>query len=143
MPYKGSAALTADLVAGHVPAAVTVLSQLVPLQQDGTVRVLATSGASRSAIAPQVPTFKELGFPAIQGTGWQAFHTTAGTPRPIVDRLSAAIAAAIRSTEVSRQLLAAGLEPVGSTADELARRIAEDTAKWAPIVRISGFRADE
>jgi len=143
VPYNGSAVLTANLLGGQVPAAVTVLSQLVRLGRDGRVRVLATSGTARSPMAPDVPTFRELGFPAIEGTGWQAFHTTAGTPRPTVDRLSAAVAAAIRSPEVSTQLLAAGLEPVGSTPDELAARISDDIAKWAPVVRMSGFRADD
>jgi tripartite-type tricarboxylate transporter receptor subunit TctC len=94
-------------------------------------------------MAPEVPTFKELGFAAIEGTGWQAFHTSAGTPPPTIDRLSAAIASAIKSPEISARLLALGLEPVGSTPDELATRVAEDTARWAPIVKASGFRADE
>jgi tripartite-type tricarboxylate transporter receptor subunit TctC len=94
-------------------------------------------------MAPDVPTFKELGLAAIEGTGWQAFHTSAGTPRPAIDRLSAAIASAIRSPEISAKLLALGLEPAGSTPDELASRVAEDTARWAPIVKASGFRADE
>ena len=143
VPYKGSAPFVNDLVGGQVPAGITVLSQLLKLNEAGKVRVLATSGSQRSPVAPDIPTFKELGFAAIEGTGWQAFHTTAGTPRPIIDRLAAAIASAIRSPEVSERLLALGLEPVGSTPDELANRIAEDTAKWAPIVKASGFRADE
>jgi len=143
VPYKGSAPFVNDLVGGQVPAGITVLSQLLKLSEAGKVRVLATSGSQRSPVAPDIPTFKELGFAAIEGTGWQAFHTTAGTPRPIIDRLAAAIASAIRSPEVSERLLALGLEPVGSAPDELANRIAEDTAKWAPIVKASGFRADE
>jgi tripartite-type tricarboxylate transporter receptor subunit TctC len=75
------------------------------------------------------------------GMGWHAFHTTAGTPHPAINRLSAAIASAIRAPEVNERLLALGLEPVGSTPDELARRIEEDIAKWGPAVKASGFRA--
>ena len=143
VPYKGSAPFVNDLVGGQVPAGITVLSQLLKLNDAGKVRVLATSGSQRSPVAPDIPTFKELGFAAIEGTGWQAFHTTAGTPRETVDRLALAIASAIKAPEVSEQLVALGLEPVGSTPDELARRVAEDTARWAPIVKASGFRADE
>lgn len=143
VPYKGSAPFVNDLVGGQVPAGITVLSQLLKLNDAGKVRVLATSGSQRSPVAPDIPTFKELGFAAIEGTGWQAFHTTAGTPRETVDRLALAIASAIKAPEVSERLVALGLEPVGSTPDELARRVAEDTAKWAPIVKASGFRADE
>ena len=143
VPYKGGAPLVTDLVGGQVPAGITALSEMIKQHQSGKVRILASSGAQRSPAAPDVPTFKELGFAAVEGTGWVAFHTTAGTPRPTVDRLSTAIASAIKAPEVSERLLAIGLEPVGSTPDELARRVAEDTARWAPIVKASGFRAEE
>jgi len=143
VPYKGSAPLTNDLLGGQVPAGITVLSQLLKHHEAGKLRVLGTSGSQRSPIAPDVPTFKELGFAAIEGTGWQAFHTSAGTPRPTIDRLSAAIASAIKSPEIGARLVELGLEPVGSTPDELASRFAEDAARWAPIVKASGFRANE
>lgn len=143
VPYKGSPPLVNDLIGGQVPAGILVLSQVLKLHEAGKVRMLGTSGSQRSPVAPDVPTFKELGFAAIEGTGWQAFHTTAGTPRPMIDRLSAAIASAIKSPETRARLLALGLDPVGSTPDEFASRIAEDTARWAPIVKASGFRADE
>ncbi|MGZ8203410.1 MAG: Bug family tripartite tricarboxylate transporter substrate binding protein [Burkholderiales bacterium] len=143
VPYKGSAPLVNELIGGQVPAAITVLSQLVKLHEAGKVRVLGISGSQRSPVAPDVPTFKELGFAAIEGTGWQAVHTRARTPRPAIDRLSIAIASAIKARDVSERLLALGLEPVGSTPDELANRVTEDAARWAPIVRASGFRADE
>jgi len=143
VPYKGGAPLVTDLIGGQVPAGITVLSEFVKHHQSGKVLMLASFGSQRSPAAPDVPTFKELGFASIEGTGWQAFHTTAGTPRPIIDRLSNAIASAIKAPEVTERLLALGLEPVGSTPDELASRMAEDTARWAPLVKASGFRADE
>lgn len=142
VPYKGGPALTNDLVGGQVPAGITALSDWVKHHEAGKIRILATSGSQRSPIAPDVPTFGELGFPAIEGSGWQAFHTTAGTPRAVVERLSAAIAAALKAPEVRERLLAIGLVPVGSTPDELAQRVADDSAKWAPLVKASGFRAD-
>ena len=142
VPYKGGAPLVTDLVGGQVPAGITVLSDMIKHHHAGKVRLLASSGSQRSPAAPDIPTFKELGFVAIEGMGWTAFHTTAGTPRPIIDRLSTAIALAIKTPEVSERLLALGLEPVGSTADELARRVAEDTARWAPVVKESGMKVD-
>jgi tripartite-type tricarboxylate transporter receptor subunit TctC len=143
VPYKGGGPLVNDLIGGQVPAAITALSELVKLHESGKLRILANSGSQRSPVAPDVPTFSELGFAGIEGSGWQAFYTTAGTPRAVIDRLSAAIASAINAPEVRERLLAIGLEPIGSTADELARRTAEDTARWAPIVKASGYRADE
>jgi tripartite-type tricarboxylate transporter receptor subunit TctC len=142
VPYKGGPPLVADLVGGQLPAAITSLADFASHRQAGKLRVLGTSGAKRSAVAPDVPTFKELGFAEIEGDGWQAFHTTAGTPRATVERLSALIASAIRTPEVSEKLLAIGLEPVGSTAEELASRMAADFARWTPIVKASGYRAD-
>lgn len=143
VPYKGGAPLVTDLVGGQVPAGITVLSEMIRQHQSGKVRILASSGSQRSPAAPDVPTFKELGFAAIEGIGWQAFHAPARTPRPIVDRLSTAIASAIKAPEVNERLLALGLEPAGSTPGELAAREAEETARWAPVVKASGFRADE
>jgi tripartite-type tricarboxylate transporter receptor subunit TctC len=143
VPYKGGGPLASDLIGGQVPAGIGTLSDFIKQHEARKLRVLATAGPARSPAAPDVPTFKELGFAAIEVTGWHAFHTTAGTPRPTVDRLSVAIASAIKSPEVRERLLALGLEPVGSTPDELARRMADDAAKWAPVVKASGFRADE
>jgi tripartite-type tricarboxylate transporter receptor subunit TctC len=143
VPYKGGAPLVTDLIGGQVPAGIALVSDLVKQHQSGKVAMLAVFGPRRSPAAPDVPTFQELGFAIEGGMGWHAFHTTAGTPRPAIDRLSAAIAAAIKSPEVSERLIALGLEPVGSTPDELARRTAEDIAKWGPAVKASGFRADE
>lgn len=143
VPYKGGGPLASDLIGGQVPAGIGTLSDFIKQHEARKLRVLATAGSARSPAAPDVPTFKELGFAAIEVTGWHAFHTTAGTPRPTIDRLSAAIAAAIKAPEVSERLVALGLEPVGSTPEELARRVADDTAKWTPAVKASGFRADQ
>ena len=120
VPYKGSAPFVNDLLGGQVPAGITVLSQLLKHHEAGKLRILGTSGSQRSSMAPDVPTFKEQGFTALEGTGWQAFYTRAGTPQSTVDRLSRAIVSAIKSPEIASRLLEIGLEPVGSTPDELA-----------------------
>ena len=143
VPYKGSAPLIADLIGGQVPAAIAAVNDLARHHESGKVLMLASFGSQRSPVAPTVPTFEELGFAGMDAAGWQAFFTTAGTPRSTIDRVSVAIASAIKSPEVSERLRALGLEPVGSTPEELERRMAEDTAKWGPAVKASGFRADE
>jgi tripartite-type tricarboxylate transporter receptor subunit TctC len=143
VPYKGGPPLVADLVGGQVPAGITSLADFASHHQAGKLRVLGTSGERRSAIAADVPTFRESGFPEIEGDGWQAFHAPAGTPRATIERLSAVIASAIRSPDIRDKLLANGLEPVGSRAEELGSRMAADLAKWGPIVKASGYRADQ
>jgi len=141
--YKGGAPLLNDLIGGQIPVGIDVLSEAVPHHRAGKLRILASSGAKRSPIAPEVPTFAELGYPRIQGDGWFAFHAPAKTPSAAIERLSAALGGAIRSTDVTERLLKLGFEPVGSTPAELARRMADDRAKWAPIVQASGFSADQ
>lgn len=142
VPYKGGAPMLNDLVGGSLPAGFDVLSEAITLHKAGKVRVVASSGAKRSPIAPDVPTFTELGFPQIQGDGWFAFHTRAGTPQATLDRLSAAASAAIKAPDVSEKLLAIGFEPVGSSAAELAKRMQDDRARWEPVVKASRFVAD-
>lgn len=141
--YKGGAPLLNDLMGGQIPVGVDVLSEALPQHRAGKLRILASSGAKRSPIAPEVPTFAELGYPQIQGDGWFGFHAPAKTPPAAVERLAAALAGAIRSADVTERLLKLGFEPVGSTPEELARRMAEDRAKWAPIVKASGFSVDQ
>jgi len=143
VPYKGSAPLVNDLLAGHVPAAITVVSQVIKHHEAGKLRLLATSGPTRSPLSPEVPTFRELGFNSLVGVGWQAVHTTAGAPREKVERIATAIADIVRSPQVTAQFQAMGREPAGISPDELARRMAEDSQLWAPAIRASGFRADQ
>lgn len=142
VPYKGGGPLVSDLMGNQVPSAIALVSDFIVQHNAGKVRILATAGSQRSPVTPDVPTFKELGFPSIEVAGWHAFYTTAGTPREVVERLSAAIASAVRVPEVRERMVALGLEPVGSTAGELERRMVEDRAKWAPAVKASGFRAE-
>ena len=141
--YKGGAPLLNDLIGGQIPAAVDVLSEAVRHHEAGKLRILASSGTRRATATPNVPTFTELGHPQIQGEGWFAFHAPAGTPKATIDRLSSAAAGAIKSPDVSDRLIKMGLEPVGSSAEELARRMQEDTARWGPVVKSSGFTADQ
>ena len=121
----------------------TSLADVLRHHEAGRLRVVAISGGTRSPLARDVPTFRELGYPQLEGAGWQAFHTTAGTPAPVVKRLAATIASALQAEEVKVRLTAEGLDPVGSTPEELARRMAEDTQRWRPVIQASGFKGDE
>ena len=137
--YKGSAQAMADLLGGQIAAFMGVTSDLAPQHRAGKVRVLATSGPKRSRDLPDVPTFRELGYP-IEGAGWYAAYAPAKTPKDAVDRLSAAIAEAIRAPEVNQKLVAMGLEPTGTGAADLARIHRADYEKWGPVIKASGFK---
>ena len=141
--YKGGAPLLNDVIGGQIPVGIDVLSEAIPQHRAGKVRVLASSGARRASTAPEIPTFTELGYPQIQGDGWFAFHAPAKTPKATLDRLSGALGNAVRAPDVADRLQKIGFEPVGSSAEELARRMTEDRARWAPVVKASGFSADQ
>jgi tripartite-type tricarboxylate transporter receptor subunit TctC len=142
VPFNGSAPLKTAVVGGQLAAEVDTLPDLVELHRAGKIRVLGVSGAKRAPQLPEVATFAEQGFPDIVGTGWFGFYAPAGTPKAVIGRLNAAIVRALAAPEVHQKLSAVGLEPTGSTAEAFAALMAADAAKWGPIIKASGFKAD-
>ena len=140
--YKGIAPLATDLMGGRIPAAVDALSDVLELHRAGNLRIIATSGAKRSPLLPNVPTFKEQGFPAIEASGWIAMYAPAKTPKPVIDQWSGAIVRALQTPAIRQRLIELGYEPTGTTPEELAAIMAADTARWAPIIKASRFSAD-
>jgi tripartite-type tricarboxylate transporter receptor subunit TctC len=140
--YRGGAPMKNDLMGGHIPAGISALSDLLGLHGAGRLRIVATSGAKRSPLLPAVPTFKEQGFPEIQGNGWIGFYAPVGTPKPLIDQWSLLISEAVRTPEIAERLIHLGLEPTGTTPEEFARIISADTARWNPIVKASGFTTE-
>jgi tripartite-type tricarboxylate transporter receptor subunit TctC len=140
--YKGGAPLATDLMAGQIPAGVDALSDMIELHRAGKIRILATSGARRSPLLPNVPTFKEQGFATIEGTGWIGIYAPARTPPAIVAQVSSAIAAALKGPELRERFSNLGYEPTGTTPEQLAAIMAADAGRWGPIIKASGFTAD-
>ena len=141
VPYKGSAAYVNDLLSGQVPAAVDAIADLTELHRAGRVRILASSGATRSTVLPDVPTFTEVGL-AVQASGWFGFFAPAKTPKPIVDTLNRAINKALQSPDVVQKLSGIGMDPATGTPEEFAQIVASDYARWGPIVKASGFKPE-
>jgi len=139
VPYKGTAPALQALAGGEVKAAMFVLADALTLVRSGKARVLAVSGARRSALAPEVPTFKELGFD-IEGNGWYALFAPAKTPRELIERYARAALEAIRSPEMKTRLENMGLEPTGLGPAELAAILRADYDKWGPVIKASGFK---
>lgn len=139
--YKGGAPLHTDLIGGQIPVGVDALADCIEQHRGGKLRILATSGAARSPLLPDVPTFKELGYP-IEGNGWTALYATGGTPRTIVDRLNRAVLDVLRLPDVRQKLTNLGFEVTGSSPDELTAIMRADTAKWGPFIKASGFKPE-
>jgi tripartite-type tricarboxylate transporter receptor subunit TctC len=140
--YRGSAAALPDLIAGHIPMVVTVISDLVEMHNAKSIRILASSGRERSQFTPDVPTLREAGYD-IEGSGWYGAFAPAKTPAAKVERFSEIMAAAVRVLDVKERLRGFGLAPTGTSAAELAAIQRTDSERWALAVKLSGFTADE
>ena len=142
MPYRGGAPMMADLMGGQIASGIESLTNLLELHRANRVRILAVSGAERSPLAPSIPTLREQGLTNTDVVGWVGVFTPGRTPKPVVDRLSAAIVEAVRTPSIREKYLALGVEPTGTTPEELAAIMAAETARWAPVIKASGFTAD-
>jgi tripartite-type tricarboxylate transporter receptor subunit TctC len=140
--YKGTVAVDADLLGGQIAAGVSALSDFLALHRAGKLRILATSGAKRSLLLPDVPTFREQGYAGVEATGWQGVFAPARTPRPVIERLSGAIVAAMQAPEIREKLLGLGIEPTGTSPERLDAILKADTARWRKLVQETGFSAE-
>jgi tripartite-type tricarboxylate transporter receptor subunit TctC len=142
VPYKGGAMAINDLIAGHVQVMWESLNSIAPHARSGKVRALAVSGARRSPGFPDLPTIAEAGVPGYEAGTWSGVIAPAGLPRPIVDRLNAAVNEAIRSTLFIERFAFIGDEPAGGTPEQFAETIRIDSARWGEVVRRSGAKID-
>jgi tripartite-type tricarboxylate transporter receptor subunit TctC len=140
--YRGGAPALQDLVGGHIPASINPMSEALPLANSGRVRILAVSSTRRSKFLPDVPTIREAGYNVVVDT-WLGVFLPAKAPPAIVRALSAAIAEAVRSPEMIESLAKFGSEPRFQAPDEFAATVKADTARWGPVVKASGFLAEE
>lgn len=142
VPYKGLAAMMIDLVEGTIPCGISVVSDLIDMHRAGRIRILATSGEKRLSQLPEVATFSEQGYPGVVASGWVGIFAPAGTPRAIVNEWSAALVTTTRSPRMRQKLIDFGVEPTGTSPDEFAAIVDADIARWAPIIKLSGFQAE-
>jgi tripartite-type tricarboxylate transporter receptor subunit TctC len=142
VPYKGTPAALPDLMTGRLPMHITVAPEFIEHHKAGTIRILATAGASRSRFLPDVPTLRESGFDLV-APNWVAMYAPAGTPANVAERLRAAILDALRNAEIRARIETLGYEVTGTTGEELARIQRADYERWGPIIKTSGFKADQ
>src|SRR5688572_21140042 len=142
IPYKGGAPAIADLISGPVQLMFESTNSIAPHVKAGRVRALAVTGERRSTSLPEVPTLIEAGVPGYEVNAWSGIITTAGVPRPVLDRLNAAVNRAIQQPDTKERLLTLGSEGGGGTPEQFAALIRRDSAKWAEVVRRSGARID-
>jgi tripartite-type tricarboxylate transporter receptor subunit TctC len=142
VPFKGGGPSVMAAIAGEVHLAVPVFSTTVPHVQAKRLRMLAVTGAKRSATMPDVPTVMEAGVPGYEFVVWFAMYAPAGTPAAIVTRLNLEIVKSLDSAELRDRVTRAGVEPETSTPEDLGRLLRSDTAKWAKVIKTAGITLD-
>jgi tripartite-type tricarboxylate transporter receptor subunit TctC len=140
--YKGTPAALPDLMTGRLPMYIGGAVELIEQHKAGSIRILATAGASRLRFLPDVPTLRESGFD-IEASVWFAMWAPAGTPATVAERLRAAIIDALQNAEIRARISILGFEVTGTTGEELAQIQRADHKRWGPIIKASGFKADQ
>ena len=143
VPYKGSAPMDTDLLGGQISMAFDATPTAMPLALAGKVRALGAGMATRIPAMPNLPTLQEQGIKGFECYTWNAILAPAGTPKPIVDKLNAAINKSLADPKVSAALEKTGIDPTpGSTPELTVEFINAELKKWAPIIKASGAQVD-
>ncbi|MDM0076460.1 tripartite tricarboxylate transporter substrate binding protein [Variovorax sp. J2P1-59] len=143
IPYRGSAGARTDVLGGQVDMMFDAVPTMTEHVRSGKVKALATTGLSRSAVMPDVPTVNEAGVPKYEATIWLGLMAPKGTPAAIVDRLNAEVVKIVSNPEVVRAWKAQGATPLTMNVADFTRYMNEDIDKWSRIVKISGAKADQ
>lgn len=140
VPYRGNPLAVVDVIAGQVPVFFDFVLTGRPHVQAGSVRALATTGAKRSGVLPDVPTAMEAGMKDFEASTWFGVYAPAATPKPVIDRMNAVFAAALAATTVRERFSGLGVDPMPLGPDTLAQLTRDDLAKWAPIIQKAGIK---
>jgi len=142
VPYKGAGPAGIALLSGEIDFMFGNISSSIQYVRQGRIRAIATTGAKRSTVVPDVPTVTESGVPGFVVTGFYILLAPAGTPAEVLSRLNAETAKAMESTVMKDRVANLGLEPVGRSAAECNQLIKSEITKWAPIVKAAGAKAE-
>jgi tripartite-type tricarboxylate transporter receptor subunit TctC len=142
VPYKGPAPAAQDLLAGRVPLMCDNFSNVISHVRSGRLRAIALTAMKRHPQAPEVPTANETGLPGFEVSVWYSFAVHAATPKPVVQKLNAEIAKALRAPVVAERLDSLGLAIVADSPEEFARFVAAESEKMRKLVQASGARVD-
>lgn len=142
VPYKSANTAISDLIAGYVPFMVT--NMIVGAQQlkAGRVHAYGVTSATRSKIAPDIPTIAEQGVTGYEAVQWYGLMAPAGTPKDIVAKLNKAVVSALQDPGVRERFQASGADPVGNTPEEFAALVRSDMVKWAKVVKAAGIKPE-
>ena len=142
VPYKGGGPAMQDLLGGQIPAMVATPVTALPHVKSGKIRALATTGAARPAMMPDVPTVAESGYPSYEATNWYAYYAPAGTPKDVLARLHKELVDALNAPDVREQLDRQGVEAKPGTPEELTKYMERELATWGRVVKAAKIQAN-
>jgi tripartite-type tricarboxylate transporter receptor subunit TctC len=142
IPYKGAGPAVTDLTGGRIQMFMNNAVPLIPFVKSGRIRAIAVSGRNRLRGLPEVPTFAQAGMPDYEARSWQGILAPAGTPKPVIEKLSREIAAILGAPEFGENLLSMGAEPLISTPEQFAALIKTDLAKYARIIKQANIKLE-
>jgi tripartite-type tricarboxylate transporter receptor subunit TctC len=142
VPYRGQGPAITDMVGGRLDMMFPSIPDALSMLQSGQLRAVAIMAETRSKVLPDLPTTKELGYPTLQSAIWGALYTTAGTPKPIVDRLAKETAEIVGSPAFKDKFEAMGFEVKPSTPDELAAFGAAETKRWGELIKSANIKVE-
>ncbi|MEY4537786.1 MAG: hypothetical protein RJB10_1223 [Pseudomonadota bacterium] len=142
VPYRGSVPGVTDVVGGQIAAMVTPHGDFLANHKAGKMRILATSGKTRSPFVPEVATFAEQGFPELTVEEWFGFYAPAKTPANVVAAANVAINAALKDKSVQDSFQVVGLIPYGGTPAEQLKSSQVELERWGPLIKRIGFTVD-
>jgi tripartite-type tricarboxylate transporter receptor subunit TctC len=141
VPFKGGGPAMIDVMGGHTKLLFSSLVQTTPHIKSGKLRAIATGGAKRSPVLPDVPTVSESGVPGYLGVNWWGLVAPAGTPAPIIAKLHAAVVAAQDSPDLQKQFATQGAEVMKMSSAEFGKFMVSEMAKWQRVVKEGGIKA--
>jgi tripartite-type tricarboxylate transporter receptor subunit TctC len=139
VPYSGS--FTADLLSGQMQVAFVPITNVIEYIADGRLRPLAVTTAKRAELLPDLPTLSEI-LPGYDATGWNGIGAPRGTPAAIIEKLNKEINAIVLDPAMKARLISLGVEPLSMTPAEFGKRIADDTEKWAKVIKFANIKAE-
>lgn len=142
VPYKGAGPVATALVGGHIELAFPAPTSVVAYVKNGRLRAIVTTGASRLAILPDLPTSKEAGYPGLEVENWYGVSAPANTPKQIIGRLNAEFVRALKLRDVRDRLINFGMEPVSGTSEEFTAYVKADYERWGQVVKKVGLKPE-
>jgi tripartite-type tricarboxylate transporter receptor subunit TctC len=142
IPYRGFPPAVTDMLAGNIHAMFAIIPGVLPHVKAGKMKALAVTALKRSALAPDVPSVAELGFPQLESLAWIGLLAPAATPPEVLARLSAETVRSMSAADARELLGRQGFDVVASSPAEFQRWIRAESAKWARVIRASGATAD-